>query len=349
MPSPFPGMNPYLEHAEVWHDFQERFMPRVADVLNAQVGPDYLVKIDEHVYVREIHEVDRRLVGRADIAVSKWRVDPVVTAGSVSLLEAPTEIMPMVVDELRECFVEIIDRHNRALVTVIELLSPSNKSGNDRQQYLAKRREVWQSPVHLVEIDLLRVGQRMPFRDPPPCDYCVMVSRAERRPTAGFWPLSIREPLPIIPVPLKNGDADARLDLQSLVSQIYDAAGYEKYIYENEISPALQSDANLSEVENVTLAKVNNTARLVVTVRPATSPDAFPEVELAGTHDGLVWLAESILRVASAESEQHTHLDAEACAPVYVSRDGWWLTISRSEQLRRARQAAASATAKGTT
>jgi hypothetical protein len=79
--------------------------------------------------------------------------------------------------------------------------------------------------------------------------------------------------------------------------------------------------------------------RLVVTVRPATSPSTFPEVELSGTSAGLVWLAEAILRVAHSELE-HTHLDAEACAPVYVSPDGWWLTISRSERLHRAKQPA---------
>ena len=87
--------------------------------------------------------------------------------------------------------------------------------------------------------------------------------------------------------------------------------------------------------------------QLVVTVRPATGPDTFPEVELAGTCPGLVWLAEQILRVAHAEPEQHTHLDAEAHRPIYVSPDGWWLTIERSERLRRARQAEPDAAADG--
>jgi hypothetical protein len=85
--------------------------------------------------------------------------------------------------------------------------------------------------------------------------------------------------------------------------------------------------------------KATNPARLVVYVRPASGPDTFPEVELAGTRDGLVWLAERLLEVARADRELHTHLDADANAPVYVSPDGWWLTISRDERLRRARQA----------
>ena len=87
------------------------------------------------------------------------------------------------------------------------------------------------------------------------------------------------------------------------------------------------------------MADEPHTARLVVTVRPATRPGTFPEIELAGTGDGLVWLAEQILNVARAELELHTHLDAEAHRPMYTSPDGWWLTITRNERLGRASQA----------
>jgi hypothetical protein len=244
MHSPFPGMNPYLEHPDVWHDFHERFIPRLADLLNAQVGANYLVKIDEHVYVHEVDEEARRFIGRADVAIAQH--SPASRTGaSAALLEAPAQVVPLLlVDEVRESFVEIRDRHNRALVTVVELLSPANKTGSDRQQYLSKRHQILKSSAHLVEIDLLRGGTRMPFEKLPECDYCVMVSREENRPPAGFWPLRLREPLPSIPVPLKPGDDDASVDLQQLVHQIHDAAGYAKYIYENEITPPLsQADA----------------------------------------------------------------------------------------------------------
>ena len=69
MPSPFPGMNPFLEQDDVWHDFHERFIPAMADVLAAQVDPHYIVKIDEHVYIHELGESDRRLVGRPDVTL----------------------------------------------------------------------------------------------------------------------------------------------------------------------------------------------------------------------------------------------------------------------------------------
>lgn len=95
------------------------------------------------------------------------------------------------------------------------------------------------------------------------------------------------------------------------------------------------------------MAEAQDTARLVITVRPAAGPDTFPEVELAGTRAGLEWLADQILRVAGAEQELHTHLDADSHRPVYVSPDGWWLTIERREQLRRACQAEPGAAADG--
>lgn len=87
------------------------------------------------------------------------------------------------------------------------------------------------------------------------------------------------------------------------------------------------------------MEEAQDTARPVVTVRPTAGPDTFPEVELAGTRAGLEWLAEQILRVARAESELHTHLDANGHRPIYVSPGGWWLSIERSERFRRAKQA----------
>jgi hypothetical protein len=200
MPSPFPGMNPYLEQDDAWHDFHERFLPLVADLLVAQVRPAYIVKIDEHVYVHEV----------------------------------PVE---------RLAFVEVRDRRNRELVTVVELLSPSNKRpGSDREQYLAKREQILGSSAHLVEIDLLRGGKPLPMADRPDCDYSVLVSRVEDRPYAGFWPVRLRSRLPEIPIPLRPQDADARLDLQAIVHRLYDAAGYEDYIYSGVPDPPLAPD-----------------------------------------------------------------------------------------------------------
>ena len=241
MPSPFPGMNPYLEQDDAWHDFHEKLIPAIAEALVAQVRPHYIVKIDEHVYVHEQPpEPTRRLLGKADVGLAVARVN----TGAVpmtGLLEPPMRVQVPVMDVERLGYVEIRDRKSRDLITVIEVLSPSNKrSGADRDQYLSKRRELLDSRVHLVEIDLLRGGKPMPLDDRVECAYSVLVSRAEERPAAGFWALGLQDRLPTIRIPLRE-PGTAELDLQTLLHRVYDASGYEDYIYTGSPDPALSS------------------------------------------------------------------------------------------------------------
>jgi hypothetical protein len=137
-------------------------------------------------------------------------------------------------------FLEVRDRVRRELVTVIELLSPSNKrSGDNREQYRAERRELLRSPAHLVEIDLLRGWAPMPQEGRPECDYSVLVSRAEKRRAADFWPIRLRDRLPVIPVPLRSPDAAVPVDLQEALHRAYDGPGYENFIYSGEPEPPL--------------------------------------------------------------------------------------------------------------
>jgi len=243
MPSPFPGMNPYVEQDHVWHDFHERFCPHAAEVLTAQVRPHYVVKIDEHVYIHELPADSQRLVGRADVSVAQSPGSASASAGAVAVLEAPAEVRLPVVDIERISYVEIRDRENWQLVTVLELLSPSNKmSGADREQYVAKRSQLLLSAVHFVELDLLRGGPRLPLDELQPCAYYAMVSRIEKRPRAEIWPLGLRERLPVIPIPLRSPGPDARLDSQDVLNHVYDAAGYEDYIYLGEPQPRLSAE-----------------------------------------------------------------------------------------------------------
>jgi hypothetical protein len=243
MPSPFPGMNPYLEQEDAWHDFHERFIPLVATLLGSQLRPRYIVKIDEHIFVHELSEEARRWLGRADISVGRGSqevADEPAPAALTGLLEAPARVRLPAVDRERLSFIEVRDRRDRELVTVVELLSPSNKDqGPDREQYLAKRLELLNGPVHLVEIDLLRGGPPLPASGRPNCSYSVLVSRVESRFDAEFWPISLRERLPVIPIPVRAPDSDARLDLQEVLDRIYDDAGYADYIYEGAPRPRL--------------------------------------------------------------------------------------------------------------
>lgn len=237
MPSPFPGMNPYLEQADTWQDFHQRFITHAAAVIGAQVRPNYIVKIDEHVYLREPAADERVLIGRGDVTVARPRETS--DAGQALPTKAPAYAR-LPVDVERQSFIEVRGREDRQLVTVVELLSPANKKpGPDREQYLAKRRQLLASPAHLIEIDLLRGGPRLPLEDLPDCDYYAIVSRAEERPRVGVWPLRLRDPLPVVPVPLRAPDADAKLDLQNLLHDVYDAANYGDYVYAGAPQPPL--------------------------------------------------------------------------------------------------------------
>lgn len=235
-------MNPYLEQADVWHDFHQRLIPRMADELSVTIRPKYIAKVDENVYIHDVSSDGRHLLGRPDVAV--LANEGTSGGAAVAAIAAPAygHLLPLA-DELHESYIEIRDRENRELITVIELLSPTNKErGPDREQYLAKRKCILASPAHLVEIDLLRGHQRMPVKEMQSCDYLVMVSRYQERPRVGFWPIQLRDRLPEIPIPLRYGDPDAKLDLQPLLDKLYDAAGYGDYIYRGTPEPPLGAE-----------------------------------------------------------------------------------------------------------
>lgn len=241
MPSPFPGMNPFLEQADRWHDFHAAFLPKLRTMLVRQVGTDYIINLEAHVFVRELAADERQFLGRADVGISRHREDA-KTPGLSTTLGAPAMgLLPTPVDILRESYLEVRRRETRELVTVIELLSPSNKvPGVDRDAYVAKRRVYCSTGnVHFVELDLMRGGPRMPMNGLPECDYCVMVARAEERPSVGLWPIFLRDQLPTIPVPLRAPSADASLSLQPLLNDVYDEGGYANFIDDGSPMPPL--------------------------------------------------------------------------------------------------------------
>lgn len=241
MPSPFPGMNPYLEHRHLWADFHDRLVVEMGTVLVRQVRPNYVVKIEEFVYLHDVEAErgERERIGRPDVGVIADR--PPAPGGAVAVLEAPAVgAVPPEVELVRISYLEVRDREDRSLVTAIELLSPSNKTaGDDRTQHVLKCRRLLASPANLVEIDLLRGGERMPWVGVPPCDYLIAVSRAHERPRVGFWPTRLRDRLPVIPVPLRPGQPEPTLDLQALLHKVYDDAGYEDHIYRRPPEPRL--------------------------------------------------------------------------------------------------------------
>ena len=238
-------MDPYLEHPARWPDVHHRLITASSDSLTDQLRPRYFVRIEERVYVSDPEDPGR------DVIIPDLRVGrtpgqnaqrPAGAAQGVATIEPVTRVT-LVEDEIREARLEVIDAESKGLVTVIEFLSPTNKvpGSRGRDSYKRKQLEVMYSPAHLVEVDLLRSGARsVKTLNMPACDYLVHVSRAEGRPEGKPWPIPIRSPLPAIPVPLKKGDSDAVLDLQRILSTVYDRAAYELTIdYGGEPVPPL--------------------------------------------------------------------------------------------------------------
>lgn len=244
MPSPFPGMDPFIE-GQKWPDFHVRLVYELAAALTPSLRPQYTASIEERVYLE--HTVDEPpLTRRPDVAILREpRREPAVTrpGGAIAIIEAPVRVPLPLREELRERFIEVRLRDSGQLVTVIEVLSPSNKRrGSDgRREYLEKRETVLKSDVHLLEIDLLRGGQRLPMgTELPSGDYFAILSRADRRPIADVWPIELRSALPVVPVPLAGNDPDVALDLQACFELAYERAGYDYALrYQAALEPPL--------------------------------------------------------------------------------------------------------------
>ena len=242
MRSPFPGMDPFLE--DFWFDFHGSFGMASKGVLNPNLPPDHVARVETDIYIHELSAEERQIGRRRKVAEADSSVNllaepgpPGGAAGSVAVA-APMHrrALPGAVEErLRK--VVIRDKFGEDVVTVIELLSPVNKVRH-RDAYLTKRAALLDSPVHLVEIDLLRQGRRLPIEDCPESDFLISVSVAERRPVLDLWTIDLRDPLPVLPVPLRDGGV-VPFDLRLVLDRIYEASAYERQLYVRPPNPPL--------------------------------------------------------------------------------------------------------------
>ncbi len=244
MPNPFPGMDPYLEKPAHWSDFHARFVNCWCEAVARLLPRQYTARIGERVYLVEGPPVARRLI-LPDAAVERdpgpRGAFPAVATGTATL--APVTIPLIIPDEVRDTYIEILHRPDRSLVALLELLSPANKGEPGYRVYLAKRNALLLQNVHLVELDLLRVGHRVLLRDNlPPGDYYYLVSRGDRRPDCEVYPWPLSAPLPKVAVPLKGPDPDAIVDLAAVF-----ALTCERGDYASDIDYALPPSGPLTE------------------------------------------------------------------------------------------------------
>jgi hypothetical protein len=257
MPSPFPGMDPYLENPEIFPDFHDSVITYLREAVQARLPAPYFAALGRRVWI----EVSRRSVG-PDVQIQRARAGLSSSRATVPSA-SPVAIQPIALpvkvrvthDEFREPFVEIFVRgdEGKRLVTSIEVLSLSNKTPGEqgRDLYVRKQKEILSSKVNLVEIDLLRAGQHISavpidaaFRDCGAFDYHVSVHGFDDPETFFVYPIRLEDRLPSVAIPLLPGDSPVTIDLQTVFARCYDAGPYAREIHYgvDALVPALGAD-----------------------------------------------------------------------------------------------------------
>lgn len=232
MPSPFPGMDPYIEDPFFWTDFHGSLMFIMREALNSVLPARYVAAMERNVWIQEQPGGEETLLGGADVHVAdrtRGSEGVAATATATAQVAAPAHLQLPYKRASGNRYLRILDRHRRRIVTVVEVLSPGNKTRTGYGvAYRAKRADYLASEVNLVEIDLLRAGERPPLQDPPPApsDYYILVCPLSTFPKAGFWPLSVRDTLPLVPIPLDPEGDRAFLDLRACLDRAYDSGRY---------------------------------------------------------------------------------------------------------------------------
>ena len=251
--SPFPGMDPYLE-GEMWQEFHQTLANQIRAQLMTTLPPKYVALLARYNVIDysglSIAGLSSKQTIYPDVQVTEIK-EAIATYEAVS---TPTvELVSPIPEKVPMIRIEIQDVAERRLVTVIEILSPVNKQGQGFQDYVAKRTTLLQTSTHLLEIDLLRAGERIPLiGELPSAPYYVFLSRFTRHPHTEVWSIQLREPLPTVPVPLLPPDPDVPLSLQKAIDACFDLVRYHERLLDYTQPLPLPLDAEDAEwVESV--------------------------------------------------------------------------------------------------
>jgi hypothetical protein len=223
-------MDPYLERRGLWEEVHTGLIAEIQQFLAPLVRPRYRVAVERRVYLTVLSPED--LVGKPDVLVVATAREPApaVTGRSSATIEPQVAELP-VVEEVIERYLEIREVTTSDVITVLEILSHSNKSTRQgREQYERKRLSVLASLTNLVEVDLLRAGDPMPMRIAGLDNlgaYRLTVSRSQRRPQADVYLFGVRDAIPDVPIPLRPGEDEPVLTLNQILHDLYDRVGYD--------------------------------------------------------------------------------------------------------------------------
>jgi hypothetical protein len=249
MRSPFPGMDPYLE--QFWGDVHHTMINRSRAAIQKQLPDDLVARVDERVFVEPSVGVPRNIIPDVRVVERGQREEPVLRASNGIAVAEPLVVHIEQDDPIHQGFIEIIDlKSGRRVVTVIEIVRPSNKvSGPGRDSYVKKQDELRDAGVSLVEIDLNRTGKRVmsaPFElipDGHRTPYAACVRRGWKSLRIEYYRLPLRERLPAIALPLRQSDRDIPLDLQAVLEECCEEGRYIDDIdYREEPDPPLGHD-----------------------------------------------------------------------------------------------------------
>ncbi|MEO1210035.1 MAG: DUF4058 family protein [Cyanobacteria bacterium J06638_20] len=249
MRSPFPGMNPYLESAEFWSEVYSRLIVGIADELSEHLSEKYRVAIEKRTYWDTNNP--SLMVGIPDVSVvtqqtempQQTETSPDATTTTL-VAQQPISVTLPIPEEIQERYLEIREVATGVVITAIEVLSPKNKrSGEGRRSYERKRNQVLNSLTHLMEIDLLREGEALPFYGGSQSDYRILISRSDRRPSGQLYAFNVQQTIPVVAVPLADENEEVLLDLQTVLHRLYQLGRYHLAInYQKSPQPTLSKE-----------------------------------------------------------------------------------------------------------
>jgi hypothetical protein len=239
MLSPFPGMDPWLESPYIWPDFHNRFAYIISDSLNERLPRPYYARLEMRPEIGVVEDEGgyvRRIVPDVSVVRHPEGESTVALAEPATRLSESLEVT-ITVEPIDHPMIEVRDpSQGHRLVTLIEIVSPANKSaGQDRDAYFKKQSEVLTSDASLVEIDLLRGGKRLfaapelvtlIAQRPQRVDYVALVNRAWKRDRYQVFPMSVTESLAVAPLPLRKGQPEMLLNLQEFFQLAYAGGPY---------------------------------------------------------------------------------------------------------------------------
>ncbi len=242
MPSPFPGMDPFIE-SQLWEDFHATALPVIRELLLPQLPDGYKAYVQGRIYYSEDAPGVRQPRFQPDVTMTGR---PAVSGGRRNdggLATMPQRATWTELVEHQEAYVELREAATERVVTVLELLSPTNKRRRHkgRRVFLNKRRSILERMANYVEIDLLRGGDAVCAVEPhPEGDYYAIVSRMVARPDVDLYAWSVRDILPAISIPLLPEHGDVTLDLAQTLAVVYDRSGYRNLLrYDVPVEPSL--------------------------------------------------------------------------------------------------------------